>query len=73
MNADTGFLIMAPFNALFCITFAAFILILVIVSLIMRKKSEKAKRLLIAFFVWFSYEVCVEKQLVTSTRQSWIS
>ena len=23
-----------------------------------------------AFFVWFSYEVCVEKQFVTSTRQS---
>ena len=28
------------------------------------------KRLLMAFLVWFSYEVWVEKQLVTSTRQS---
>ena len=28
------------------------------------------KRLFIAFFVWFSYEVCVEKQFVTSIRQS---
>ena len=41
-------LIMKPFNALFFLTFAAFILILIIVSLIMRKRSEKAKRTLIA-------------------------
>ena len=37
------------------------------------KKSVIAswmKRLVIAFLVWFSYEVCVEKQFVTSTRQS---
>ena len=69
MNADTGFLIMAPFNALFCITFAAFILILVIVSLIMRKKSEKAKRLLIAFvciltfigFFVYKYYISIDK------------
>lgn len=41
-------LIMKPFNALFFLTFAAFILILIIVSLIMHKKSETAKRLVIA-------------------------
>ena len=36
-----------PFNALFFAVFAAFIVLLIVVSLIMRKRSEKAKRILI--------------------------
>ena len=36
-----------PFNALFFAVFAAFIVLLIIVSLIMRKRSEKAKRIVI--------------------------
>ena len=76
MLPDSGFLIMAPFNALFCITFAAFILILIVVSLIMRKKSEKAKRLLIAitciltficFFV-YKYFISIDKEYDAITQ-----
>ena len=76
MQPDSGFLIMAPFNALFCITFAAFILILIVVSLIMRKKSEKAKRLLIAitciltficFFV-YKYFISIDKEYDAITQ-----
>ena len=37
-----------PFNALFFIVFAAFIALLIVMSLVMRKRSEKAKRLVIA-------------------------
>lgn len=43
-----AFWIMKPFNGLFFATFAAFILILVVCSLIMRNRSERAKRLVIA-------------------------
>ncbi len=28
------------------------------------------KVLVMAFFVWFSYDACVEKELVTSTSES---
>ena len=45
---QSDFWIMKPFNALFFATFAAFLLILVVVSLIMRKRSDRAKRILIA-------------------------
>ena len=37
------------------------------------KKSVIAsamKVLVMAFFVWFSYDACVEKELVTSTSES---
>lgn len=36
-----------PFNALFFAVFAAFIVLLIVVSLIMRKRSDKAKRIVI--------------------------
>ncbi len=69
MQPDSAFLIMSPFNALFCITFAVFILVLIAVSLVMRKKSEKAKQILIAvtcivtfvcFFV-YKYFLSIDK------------
>jgi uncharacterized membrane protein YwaF len=67
---------MAPFNTLFCITFAAFILILIVVSLIMRKRSDKAKRALIAitailtfigFFV-YKYFISIDKEYDAITQ-----
>ena len=76
MQPDSGFLNMAPFNALFCITFAGFILILIVVSLIMRKRSEKAKRALIAvtailtfigFFV-YKYYISIDKEYDAITQ-----
>ena len=45
---QSAFWIMKPFNGLFFATFAAFILILVVASLIMRKRSDRAKRIVIA-------------------------
>lgn len=62
MHPDSGFLIMRPFNALFCITFAVFIAVLIVVSLIMRKRSLKAKQNVIAvtciitFICFFAYK-----------------
>ncbi len=47
MQTASDFLIMRPFNALFCAIFAAFILILVIVSLILRGKSERTKQIVL--------------------------
>ena len=76
MQPDSGFLNMTPFNALFCITFAGFILILIVVSLIMRKRSEKAKRALIAvtailtfigFFV-YKYYISIDKEYDAITQ-----
>ncbi len=76
MQPDSGFLNMAPFNTLFCITFAAFILILIVVSLIMRKRSDKAKRALIAitailtfigFFV-YKYFISIDKEYDAITQ-----
>lgn len=70
------FLTMAPFNALFCITFAAFIVLLIVVSLIMRNRSEKAKRALIAvtciltfigFFV-YKYFISIDKEYDAITQ-----
>ena len=70
------FLTMAPFNALFCITFAAFIVLLIVVSLIMRKRSDKAKRALIAitailtfigFFV-YKYFISIDKEYDAITQ-----
>ncbi len=74
MNPD--FLIMKPFNALFLITFAFFILVLVVISLIMRNKSEKSKRMLIAitciltfigFFV-YKYFISIDKEYDAITQ-----
>lgn len=70
------FLTMAPFNALFCITFAAFIVLLIVVSLIMRKRSEKAKRALIAvtciltFIGFFAYKffISIDKEYDAITQ-----
>ncbi len=45
---QSDFWIMKPFNGLFFATFAVFILILVVASLIMRKRSDRAKRIVIA-------------------------
>ena len=45
---QSEFWIMKPFNGLFFATFAVFILILVVASLIMRKRSDRAKRIVIA-------------------------
>ena len=70
------FLTMAPFNALFCITFAAFIVLLIVVSLIMRKRSDKAKRASIAitailtfigFFV-YKYFISIDKEYDAITQ-----
>ena len=43
MHPDSEFWIMRPFNTLFIIVFAAFLLLLVIASLLLRGKSERAK------------------------------
>lgn len=76
MQPDSGFLTMAPFNALFCITFAACIVLLIVVSLLMRKRSEKAKRALIAivavltfigFFV-YKYFISIDKEYDAITQ-----
>ncbi len=64
METASDFWIMRPFNALFFTVFAIFILILVIVSLLLRKKSENARRFvlvaacvvtLIGYFVYKYY------------------
>ena len=61
---------MRPFNALFCASYAAFILILVIASVLLRKKSEKTKRFVLAaagfitlvcFFV-YKYYLSLDKE-----------
>ncbi len=44
MNAASDFWIMHPFNLLFCLCFAAFILLLVIASLLLRGRSEKTRQ-----------------------------
>ena len=44
MPTGTSFWILRPFNALFCITFALFILLLIVVSLLVKKKSDAVKR-----------------------------
>ena len=67
---DTDLWIMRPFNALFCLVFAAFILLLVIVSLLLRGKSESAKKAvlvtasvatLIGFFV-YKYQLSLDAE-----------
>ncbi|MBO4407024.1 MAG: YwaF family protein [Clostridia bacterium] len=61
MGPETGLLIMRPFNAVFFLTFAAFILLLVVGSLLVRGKSLRTKKTvivtacvltLIGFFVY---------------------
>ncbi len=44
MTANADFWIMHPFNTLFCLCFAAFILLLVIASLLLRGKSERTRQ-----------------------------
>ena len=58
MKTGEGFWIMRPFNGLFILTFAAFILLLVAGTLLLRGKSEKTRRTVlvavsIASFVGF--------------------
>ncbi len=71
------FLIMKPFNTLFLISFALFIIILIAVSLIMRKRSEKAKRILVAvvciltfigFFV-YKYFLSIDREFDEITQK----
>ena len=59
--SHSDFWIMRPFNPLFCVVFAAFLLVLVIASLLVRGKSDRVKRTvivtacvltLIGFFVY---------------------
>ena len=61
MSTASGFWIMRPFNHLFLLVFGFFIAVLVVAALIMRKKSDRTKRLtlcvaclltLIGFFVY---------------------
>ena len=47
MNGTNDFLIMRPFNALFFTIFAALLLLLIIVSLALRGKSEELKKKII--------------------------
>lgn len=62
--------IMRPFNALFWAVFAVFLLILVVVSLVMRRRSDRAKRNLIAAscgfmmvcFVAYKYSLSVDPE-----------
>lgn len=65
-----------PFNALFFGVFAAFIVLLVVVSLIMRKRSQKAKRILIGvtclvtllgFFV-YKYFLSIDREFDQITQ-----
>ncbi len=44
MVQGSGPWVMTPFNALYCITFACFLLLLAAASLLLRGKSEKAKK-----------------------------
>ena len=44
MSIDSEFWIMRPFNGLFCLCFAAFVLLLVLASLLLRNKSENTRR-----------------------------
>ncbi len=61
MHSETSAWILRPFNSLFCGVFAAFILLLVLASLAVRRKSERTKKIviviaclltLIGFFVY---------------------
>ncbi len=43
MSFGSGAWIIAPFNKVFCVTFAAFIILLIVASLALRKKTEKTR------------------------------
>ena len=58
---QSDFWILRPFNALFCLVFAAFLAILILAGLLLRRKSDGARRAvlvtacvltLIGFFVY---------------------
>ena len=73
---QSDFWIMKPFNALFFATFAAFILVLVVASLIMRKRSDRAKRIVIAVtaliglvgFFLYKYFLSIDKEYDAVTQ-----
>ena len=63
-HSDAGFWIIHPFNPVFCAVFAAFILLLIVASLLVRGRSDRTKRTvivaacvltLIGFFVYKYY------------------
>ena len=62
MQLDNGFWIMRPFNTLFLVVFAAFLLLLILASLLLRGKSERTKRTvlvtacLLTFIGYFIYK-----------------
>ena len=70
MQSEAGTLIMKPFNALFCAVFAFFILILIIASKLVRNKSEKTKRYILAaasfltliFFFIYKYYLSLDAE-----------
>ena len=43
MSFGSGAWIIAPFNKVFCVTFAAFIILLIVASLALRKKTERTR------------------------------
>ncbi|MBQ2062845.1 MAG: YwaF family protein [Oscillospiraceae bacterium] len=64
-HSDAGFWIIRPFNPVFCIVFAAFLLLLIVAGVLLRGKSDRTKRTvivvacvltLIGFFV---YKYCL--------------
>ena len=68
--SNSGSLIIRPFNALFFIVFAAFILVLIIVSIAVRHKSESTKKkilitaslLTLVFFVVYKYWLSIDPE-----------
>ncbi|MBR0041340.1 MAG: YwaF family protein [Oscillospiraceae bacterium] len=44
MSANSDFWIMRPFNMLFCLCFGAFLLLLILASLLLRRKSERTRK-----------------------------
>ena len=47
MSANSDFWIMRPFNTLFCLCFGAFVLLLILASLLLRGKSERTRKIVL--------------------------
>ena len=62
MSPASEFWIIRPFNALFCAVFAAFLLLLTVASLVLRRKEDRTRRLvlsaacLVTFIGFFAYK-----------------